>query len=154
MAREPGKFTDDQVEEFKEIFNLFDKIGDHKIPSTDVGNVCRCIGHNPTLAEIKKLIGKADEYDRFTFEEFLPMLVDVAKSKEVGVFEDYLEGLKVFDKEANGLISAAELRHVLTALGEKLTDDEMDILLAGHENEKGMIDYEKWIKSIMVTLQD
>ena len=47
------------------------------------------------------------------------MLIAVAKSKDVGQFEDYLEGLKVFDKEANGLISAAEMRHVLTALGKK-----------------------------------
>ncbi len=153
MAKEPGKFSEDQMEEFKEIFNLFDKLGDHKIPSTDVGNVCRCIGHNPTLAEIKKLIGGADEYTRFSFEEFLPMLIAVTKSKDVGQFEDYLEGLKVFDKEANGLISAAEMRHVLTALGEKLSDEEMDVLMAGHENERGMINYEDWIKSIMVTLE-
>ena len=33
----------------------------------------------------------------------------------------------MFDKDGNGFISAAELRHVMTNLGEKLTDEEVRI---------------------------
>lgn len=36
---------------------------------------------------------------------------------------------KVFDKDGNGFISAAELRHVMTNLGEKLTDEEVDEMI-------------------------
>ena len=35
----------------------------------------------------------------------------------------------VFDKDGNGYISAAELRHVMTNLGEKLTDEEVDEMI-------------------------
>ncbi|KAJ1488276.1 hypothetical protein T484DRAFT_1887715 [Baffinella frigidus] len=35
----------------------------------------------------------------------------------------------VFDKDGNGFISAAELRHVMTNLGEKLTDEEVDEMI-------------------------
>lgn len=37
---------------------------------------------------------------------------------------------QVFDKEGRGWISAAELRHVLTSIGEKLGPDEMDAMMA------------------------
>jgi calmodulin len=36
---------------------------------------------------------------------------------------------KVFDRDNNGFISAAELRHVMTSIGEKLTDDEVDEMI-------------------------
>lgn len=38
-------------------------------------------------------------------------------------------GLRVFDKDGNGTINAAELRRVLTSLGEKLTDEDVDSLM-------------------------
>ena len=35
----------------------------------------------------------------------------------------------VFDKDGNGFISPAELRHVMTNLGERLTDEEIDEMI-------------------------
>lgn len=46
------------------------------------------------------------------------MLQDASKTKDKTQISDFVEGFKVFDKEQNGTISAAELRHLLTNLGE------------------------------------
>jgi len=43
--------------------------------------------------------------------------------------EELIEPFKVFDKGGNVLISAAELRHVMTNLKEKRTDEEVDEMI-------------------------
>jgi calmodulin len=45
--------------------------------------------------------------------------------------DEFTRGFQVFDKEGNGYIGAGELRYVLTQLGEKMTDEEVDELLKG-----------------------
>jgi Ca2+-binding EF-hand superfamily protein len=42
----------------------------------------------------------------------------------------------VFDKDGNGYIAAGELRYVLTSLGEKLSDEEVDELMKGVQIER------------------
>merc|ERR1711970_526161 len=78
-AKDQG-FTEDQVEDFKEVFQLFDTKGDGLIQVTQVGEVLRALGTNPTEGEVKKLVQSSCQNDkdaRVTFEMFLPMLQDV-----------------------------------------------------------------------------
>ena len=59
--------------------------------------------------------------------EFLTMMA--RKMKDTDSEEEIREAFKVFDRDNNGFISAAELRHVMTSIGEKLTDDEVDEMI-------------------------
>ena len=54
---------------------------------------------------------------RLNFDAFLPMLKEV-DALQKGTYDDYVEGLRVFDKEGNGTVMGAELRIVLSTLGE------------------------------------
>ncbi|KAH7306764.1 hypothetical protein KP509_22G028800 [Ceratopteris richardii] len=61
------------------------------------------------------------------FVEFLNLIA--RKMKDTESEEELKETFRVFDKDKNGFISAAELRHVMTNLGEKLRDDEVDEMI-------------------------
>ena len=45
--------------------------------------------------------------------------------------EEFIRGFQVFDKDGTGQIGVGELRYVLTSLGEKLSNEEVDELLKG-----------------------
>ena len=51
--------------------------------------------------------------------------------KPAGTPEEFIRGFQVFDKDGTGHIGVGELRYVLTSLGEKLSDEEVDELLKG-----------------------
>ena len=50
---------------------------------------------------------------------------------------------RVFDKNNDGLISNSELRHVMTNLGEKLSDEEVDDMIKEADIDgDGMVNYD------------
>lgn len=55
--------------------------------------------------------------ERIPFEVFLPIYQAISKNRSSNTADDFNEGLRHFDKEGNGFISSAELRHLLTTLG-------------------------------------
>ena len=159
--------------EFKDAFELFDKTGEGMIQYCECAPLARCFGFNPTDTSVSILLGGGDEDNQPTkaemqeksisFDDFLPILWAIANSSDPGTYEDFFEGLKVFyisvlwcysrfkvfDKDGGGFISSAELRHVLSNLGEKLTSDQVSFLLDGQEDLNGMVNYDKFIKQIM-----
>ena len=90
------------------------------------------------------------EEKTITLDDFLPILWTISQAADPGSYEDFFEGLKVFDKDGNGYISAAELRHVMTNLGEKLTDEEVDEMIREADVDgDGHINYEEFVRMMM-----
>ncbi|KAJ8341256.1 hypothetical protein SKAU_G00335470 [Synaphobranchus kaupii] len=141
------QLTEEQIAEFKEAFSLFDKDGDGTITTKELGTVMRSLGQNPTEAELQDMINEVDADGNGTidFPEFLTMMA--RKMKDTDSEEEIREAFRVFDKDGNGYISAAELRHVMTNLGEKLTDEEVDEMIREADIDgDGQVNYEEFVQ--------
>ena len=143
--------NDEQVAEFREAFGLFDKDNDGSITSKELGTVMKSLGQNPTDAELQDMINEVDSDGNGTidFNEFLTMMA--RKMKDTDTEDEIKEAFKVFDKDGNGFISSSELKHVMTNLGEKLSDEEIEEMI--HEADKdgdGQVNYEGMSVSICV----
>lgn len=144
-----ASYSEDQLAEFQEAFQLFDSRGDGKIHVSQIGDALRALGQNPTESDVKKFTHQHKPDERISFEVFLPIYQAISKSRTSDTADDFIEGLRHFDKDGNGFISSAELRHLLTTLGEKLSDEEVETLLAGHEDSQGNINYEDFVRQVM-----
>ncbi|CAH1100004.1 unnamed protein product [Psylliodes chrysocephalus] len=144
---------DDLIVEFKEAFALFDEDGDGIIDTKELGTIMRALGQNPTESELDdmiKEINTCQQTGKINFEVFLNIMA--AKLKSTDNNEELREAFRVFDKDGLGFISASELRYVMTHMGEKLTESEVDNMISEVEIDRdGFINYEKFV-NLMATV--
>lgn len=139
-----SNLTEQQIAEFKEAFALFDKDNTGSINSNELATVMRSLGLSPSEAEVADLMNEIDVNgsNKVEFSEFLALMSRQLKNSDSE--QELLEAFKVFDKNGDGFISAAELKHVLTSIGEKLTDAEVDELLNEVSDGSGEIDIQQF----------
>jgi len=143
------------IEDVREIFDLFDFWDgrDGEVDGAKIGDLLRCAGLNPTIEIVNKNGGCAKFGEKqYKFEEILPIYKAISDETDTGTYADFMEAFKTFDREGQGFISSAEMRHVLTSLGERLTDIEVDDVMRFTditEDLDGNIKYEEFIKRVM-----
>ncbi|XP_063333596.1 calmodulin-like protein 4 isoform X1 [Pelmatolapia mariae] len=121
--------TQDQINEFKECFSLYDRQRKGKIETKELITVMRCLGSSPTPSEVQRhlLSHNMDREGELDFSTFLSIMH--RQLQQEAPEQEILEAMRMADKEQKGFILASELRAKLTGLGEKLTDREVDELL-------------------------
>merc|ERR1712000_267679 len=139
------QFDAETINEIKSTFDLYDKTGKGEIDQICVGEAIRSLGYNPTQEVLSKALNNAELKNMSTqfvkLNDFYPMLISVRAANEDFQDEEFIEALKVFDRKSNGVISSAELRYALTAMGEPLTKNEMDRLINEFEDSSGCVNY-------------
>ncbi|PAN21804.1 hypothetical protein PAHAL_3G489700 [Panicum hallii] len=152
----------EQVSEFREAFAFFDKDGDGCITVEELATVMGSLqGQRPGAEELREMIrdADADGDGAIDFAEFLGLMARKAAAGGAGAGdaaadpdEELREAFKVFDKDQNGYISAAELRHVMINLGEKLTDEEVEQMIREADLDgDGQVNYDEFVRMMMLS---
>jgi calmodulin len=107
----------------------------------------RSLGQNPTASDVQDMTNEMDCDDNgtITFDDFKALMrrkmLDTEPEDEIRV------AFKVFDNDGDGFISKAELRHVMSNLGERLSDEEIDDMI--REAELGGATHHEFVNMMM-----
>ncbi|KAJ6812782.1 putative calcium-binding protein CML7 [Iris pallida] len=138
------ELSDEQVASMKEAFSLFDTDGDGRIAPSELGILMRSLGGNPTQAQLKEIVSSESLVSPFDFPRFLDLM---RKHMRPEPFDRQLrDAFRVLDKDSTGFVAVADLRHVLTSIGEKLEPQEFDEWIREVDvSADGTIRYEDFI---------
>ncbi|EDQ91637.1 uncharacterized protein MONBRDRAFT_35758 [Monosiga brevicollis MX1] len=116
------------VENFKEAFSLFDKDNKSVIDVANLGRVMRAIGLEPSDDELKNMITEVDGSGKnaVDFAEFMKMM----SKNGTETAKEVKETFALFNKSGSGSISKSELQEIMSALGEKFDDKDLDDMIS------------------------
>jgi len=140
----------EEIAAYRHAFSLFDADGNGTISISELHEVMKSLGQNPTRTEIEDMVNEVDT-DRngsIDFEEFCKMMT--TPTKDVDFEAEMKSAFRVFDLDGSGTISLEELRRVMKSFGEILTEDELDSMIKEvDKNGDGSIDYEEFVNFMM-----
>ena len=123
------ELTEEQKQEIKEAFDLFDTDGSGTIDAKELKVAMRALGFEPKKEEIRKLIADVDTNGSgvIDFPEFLDMMT--TKMAERDPREEMSKAFRLFDDDETGKISFKNLKRVAKELGENMTDEEIQEMI-------------------------
>jgi Ca2+-binding EF-hand superfamily protein len=141
------------VEKGKFAFSIYDFEGNGSMDAYYLGDCLRALNLNPTNAAVEKKGGtKLRKQKYLKVEEFLPLFAEVKNAKDEGGKEDFLECLRLYDKQSDGTMLWSDLQHILISLGEALEEKVANDILAeccDPEDDDGFIPYEPFISKLI-----
>jgi len=118
--------NEDQVEELKLAFDLFDEASNGFLTKSDLKAVLDKFGLKISSTELDEMFKEADVTGsgKIGFPEFMSMMA--RRMKQADTEEELLEAFRVFDPYNEGVIAEKEFTTALTTMGDKLTQEELD----------------------------
>eukprot|EP00004_Rigifila_ramosa_P006220 TRINITY_DN168_c0_g1_i1.p1 TRINITY_DN168_c0_g1~~TRINITY_DN168_c0_g1_i1.p1 ORF type:complete len:188 (+),score=63.05 TRINITY_DN168_c0_g1_i1:68-565(+) len=135
----------DEIETIREVFDLYKLGNEDAINGADIPICLQALGFNPSLSEAAEL----QKQGKLNFAKFL----ELCKKKRVFDFDEdraqIKRGFDIFDKSGHGFVSAIEFKHIITHLGEALTEAEAEIVMkAAHVDGEGQINLDEFLSTL------
>jgi len=138
-------FSQTQVQEFKEAFNIIDQNRDGFIDNEDLKDMLASLGQVSSEEECDKMIKEAPGAINFTM--FLTLFGEKLNGTDP---EDVIKNaFKCFDPDGTGVINEDSFRRLLVSMGERFTEEECDEMFnEAQVDRKGNFDYIDFVRLI------
>ncbi|XP_063036063.1 centrin-3 isoform X2 [Agelaius tricolor] len=129
------ELTEEQKQEIKDAFELFDTDKDRAINYHELKVAMRALGFDVKKADVLKIL---KDYDRES--TVTDWILDRDPQEEI------LKAFKLFDDDDSGKISLRNLRRVARELGENMSDEELRAMIEEFDKDgDGEINQEEFI---------
>uniref|UniRef100_T1GQB5 EF-hand domain-containing protein n=1 Tax=Megaselia scalaris TaxID=36166 RepID=T1GQB5_MEGSC len=127
MADELGK---EQIELLKNAFNAFDQEKKGYIDTVMVGAILGMLGHPLDDDMLAEIIAEVDE-----------------DGNAEAMQQELKEAFRLYDKEGNGYITTAVLREILKELDDKITNEDLDMMIEEIDSDgSGTVDFDEFME--------
>uniref|UniRef100_A0A8C2MVS3 EF-hand domain-containing protein n=1 Tax=Cricetulus griseus TaxID=10029 RepID=A0A8C2MVS3_CRIGR len=132
------ELTEDQKQEVREAFDLFDSDGSGTIDVKELKVALRALGFEPRKEEMTKMISEVDK--------------EATGKIKKDTKEEILKAFRLFDDDETGKISFRNLKRVANELGENLTDEELQEMIDEADRDgDGEVNEEEFLKIMKKT---
>ena len=129
MGKKPREISEEQKQEIKEAFDLFDTHNSGAIDAKELKVAMRALGFEPKKEEVQKMISDVDTdgSGQIHYEDFVKLMTVKIQNRDPK--EEILKAFRLFDDDETGKISFKNLKRVAKELGEKMTDEELQEMI-------------------------
>jgi len=138
-----NNLTPEQIQEFKDVFNLLDRDGNGEISVAELETIEYLKG-----TRVKDMVKKFDLNGdgNINFHEFVTLM---GKNMKNGAYDDseLRKAFNTIDEDRSGTISAGEIREHMSKLGYQMTVDEAIEMVKDVDGDSdGRIDFKEFCK--------
>ncbi|CAI8608611.1 unnamed protein product [Vicia faba] len=143
---------DEQIAELREIFRSFDRNNDGTLTQLELNSLLRSLGLKPSAEQLEGFIQRADTNNNglIEFSEFVALVApELLPAKSPYTEEQLRQLFRMFDRDGNGFITAAELAHSMAKLGHALTAEELTGMIKEADMDgDGTISFQEFAQAI------
>lgn len=140
------ELSEDQKEEIRQAFDLFDTAKTGMIEYREMKACMRALGFDVKKAEVLDLMRQYDrnETGAIRWEDFNEIMTEKYLNRDP--MDEIANAFKLFDDEGTGKITVKNLRRVCRELGENLSEEEMQSMIEEFDKDQdGAINFEEFV---------
>ncbi|GMH01060.1 hypothetical protein Nepgr_002899 [Nepenthes gracilis] len=137
----------DRISQLREIFARFDTDSDGSLTLLELAALLRSLGFRPSGDQIRTMLATTDSNGNGTIE-FDELATAILPNLDEQIFINQghlLEIFRIFDRDGNGVITAAELAGAMAKMGQPLTYRELtEMITEADTNGDGVISFNEF----------
>ncbi|XP_046992507.1 troponin C, isoallergen Bla g 6.0101 isoform X2 [Schistocerca americana] len=140
----------EQIQLLKKAFDAFDQQKKGSIGTDMVRTILEMLGLKLDEKQLQDIIDEvdADGSGQLEFDEFVQLAARFLVEEDAEAMQQELrEAFRLYDKEGNGYITTGVLREILRELDDKITEEELDMMIEEIDSDgSGTVDFDEFME--------